>query len=759
MKLRKRCAALLLAVLLLASALPFFASMPASASVESNINSLTVWQQDFLRVIRSLALKDAYDTGVLPSITAGQALYEGGWARYGISVIANNQYGIKAYSNWDGKVFDNNTYMLYDSYDDLVRIKGSSYARYGSIWRAYDSWEESVADHSALFYAEAKYEDVLAASTYQEAAEAIVRAGYTSNYDYIANLIKIIEDYGLDQLDTVEPDVNGVFGMIMDQARAVVSIGTTFRLQATAYPEPVLYVPDGSVGGEAAVPFSITWESNAPSVATVDQQGNVKAIAQGIALITATYNGKEAACLVCVGTNAFVIDSDVSIRSAPDSEADSLGKIYRGMPVALLENRVYTASDGTAYYRVRGTVSTGKLQIGYVVAEQVYFTSRGVSVLSSKTELNLDVGITYCIEVEVAPADAENKTLTWRSSDTSVVGVDSAGVITTHSVGTAVVTVTAASGISLDITVHVGGSVTYYGVTTSNLYVRAAPDLSAEKLGLIAEGTEILLLGEPENGWYHVEAELIDGTTVQGYSSATYIELVTDHPEPVDPTPSEQERTGIVAVDDGSSLNIRSTPGTSGKKLISVDNGTMVVIVGEDILLESEKTYQVWYHIHLNLDGMFYDGYAAAAFVKVTDTGSEEPSDPSSPYTVGDGIITGVSPGTTYAEFRMKLNANVRVYRPDGVMLESDDIVSTGDEARYIIGSTLVRTRWIAVRGDVNGDGKVTAVDYMMLKRCVLGTYELEGIYYQAALLTGGDVVSAKDYMMLKRAVLGTYEL
>ena len=64
-----------------------------------------------------------------------------------------------------------------------------------------------------------------------------------------------------------------------------------------------------------------------------------------------------------------------------------------------------------------------------------------------------------------------------------------------------------------------------------------------------------------------------------------------------------------------------------------------------------------------------------------------------------------------------------------------------------------------AVAGDVDGDGKANAKDYMMVKRNVLGTLDLTENQLKAADVTGDGKITAKDYMMLKRAILGTYEL
>ena len=189
--------------LLVLLTVPVIPTTTVSAGVEENIAKLNEWQQIYLRVISCLALKDSYETGIFASLTAGQAIYESGWARYGLSVVAHNQYGIKAYSSWGGKVIDYKQYVIYDSYEDLVRIKGASYARRGSIWRAYDSWDESIADHSALLLTE-RYEGVRKAKNYKKAIQAMIDAGYSSNDDYVDKLVDVIRTYGFDKLDDVE---------------------------------------------------------------------------------------------------------------------------------------------------------------------------------------------------------------------------------------------------------------------------------------------------------------------------------------------------------------------------------------------------------------------------------------------------------------------------------------------------------------------------------------------------------------------------
>ena len=44
----------------------------------------------------------------------------------------------------------------------------------------------------------------------------------------------------------------------------------------------------------------------------------------------------------------------------------------------------------------------------------------------------------------------------------------------------------------------------------------------------------------------------------------------------------------------------------------------------------------------------------------------------------------------------------------------------------------------MAVKGDINKDGKVNTADYVLVKRHVMGTTALEGVSVEAALLSGG---------------------
>ena len=60
--------------------------------------------------------------------------------------------------------------------------------------------------------------------------------------------------------------------------------------------------------------------------------------------------------------------------------------------------------------------------------------------------------------------------------------------------------------------------------------------------------------------------------------------------------------------------------------------------------------------------------------------------------------------------------------------------------------------------GDVNGNGKIDARDYLLLKRAYFGTYTLT-CDLEVSDINGNGKIDARDYLLLKRAYFGTYTI
>ncbi len=167
---------------------------------------------DFLATVGPMCTNDMRDNKILASFTMAQAIYESGWGRSELAVNANNLFGMRAYSTWDGKVYDKNQGVLYNSWDELVAKKGSSYVNSYSMsfWRAFDSWQESVYAHSELFNTSSRYNNLRSNYDYKSCCRLVVEDGYCTDNGYTEALINLIESYNLEQYNyTFAPGEGG----------------------------------------------------------------------------------------------------------------------------------------------------------------------------------------------------------------------------------------------------------------------------------------------------------------------------------------------------------------------------------------------------------------------------------------------------------------------------------------------------------------------------------------------------------------------
>ena len=117
--------------------------------------------------------------------------------------------------------------------------------------------------------------------------------------------------------------------------------------------------------------------------------------------------------------------------------------------------------------------------------------------------------------------------------------------------------------------------------------------------------------------------------------------------------------------------------------------------------------------------------------------------------------LMGFSVGSNINQITNKIGSNATVTIKDttGKVVASDTIktgysvtIKTKDEEK---------TLKTVVYGDVNGDGKITAVDYAKIKNYVLGNSNLTDAQIEASDVNHSKTVTAADYGKLKNVVLG----
>ena len=230
---------------------------------------------------------------------------------------------------------------------------------------------------------------------------------------------------------------------------------------------------------------SITWTSNAPEVAGVNDNGKVNAIKAGEATITVTTKdgGKTATCKIVVKaatvavTGVILDKTDISLENGK-SEAlaatvlpteatnknvtwssdkpeiatvDASGKVSA---VAIGEATItVTTEDG-------GKTATCKVKVTGVLATSISVPARAIPV-GGKTTLT----------ATVLPESANDKSVTWSSEDAAIATVDPAtGEVTGIAIGIVKITATAndGSGVSGSGTVTVISKVKSVSINPSS---------------------------------------------------------------------------------------------------------------------------------------------------------------------------------------------------------------------------------------------------------------------------------------------------
>ena len=208
---------------------------------------------------------------------------------------------------------------------------------------------------------------------------------------------------------------------------------------------------------------TITWTSSNGNVAKVDQNGNVTAVNEGTATITAkSNNGKIATCKVTVINPALVAVSSVGLNStsitlknirnykltATVSPSNASNKTITwtssNSNVAIVDanGNVTAVNEGTATITAKsnnGKTATCKVTV-------INPASVAVSSVGLKSSTTIVKGKTEKLTATVSPSNASNKAVTWTSSNSNVARVDANGNITAVNAGTATITAKSNNG-------------------------------------------------------------------------------------------------------------------------------------------------------------------------------------------------------------------------------------------------------------------------------------------------------------------------
>lgn len=228
--------------------------------------------------------------------------------------------------------------------------------------------------------------------------------------------------------------------------------------------------------------------------------------------------------------------------------------------------------------------------------------------------------------------------------------------------------------------------------------------------------------------------------SIEGYSlTPTFNRLVTSY--------------DVIVPDSVTEVQINATPQdasatVSGGGTVSLQSGTNVFHVNITAANGNVNTYTI--NIYRNeggMNGTIPTPSGDASFTMDYTVDSEK------------GYMSAVGVGSTVVNVIDNItfnNCNALILFEDGtinsgVVQTGNILVITDDNGNEVCRYTIV------VYGDVNGDGEVSSMDMLYVKRHILGVSELTGPYLEAADANrAGDGVTSLDMLYLKRHILGT---
>ena len=248
---------------------------------------------------------------------------------------------------------------------------------------------------------------------------------------------------------TVVAKVYPVTGVSLNKTSASLTEGETITLTATVNPDN-------------ATNKNVSWKSSNTSVASV-VDGKVTALKAGTTTITVTTEdgNKTATCNITVNAKVYPVTSvSLNKTSASLTEGETITLTATVNPdnatnknvswkssntsvASVVDGKVTALKAGTTTITVTTEDGNKTATCNITVNAKVYPVT-GVSL--NKTSAEVVVGNKLTLVATVKPSNAQNKNVSWKSSNTSVATVSSTGEVLALAKGTAYIIVTTEDG-------------------------------------------------------------------------------------------------------------------------------------------------------------------------------------------------------------------------------------------------------------------------------------------------------------------------
>ena len=461
-------------------------------------------------------------------------------------------------------------------------------------------------------------------------------------------------------------------------------------------------------------------------------------------------------------------------------------------------------------YKVNGDFGDNdKLRILYgneVLKEyNLTYGVSGISLVNKKVKLNLDTKNRIKLEYTISPKNADNKEVTWKSSNTNIVSVDNNGVITAKGYGDAVITVTTVDGnysdtCNVNVSEFITYTITYKDGDNSYTEDYEEGDSVTWKSDITKKGYTLV-------GWKYNDKEykLSDKfTMINEDITVTSIWNVNKYTITYEVNGgSINNKTKEVTYDSKyGTLEMPSKKGYSFKGWYK-DN-EFIDIVDEDTIVSDDKDhtlYAKWeinsYKLTIN-DGINTNEYTLKyndekeiviperkgySFVRWNITGTDSTINNNvfkmgtedstlvaewklvipeiKNYKIKDKYITGIKINTNVSDIDLGLDSIyiIKITNKNNEV-KTKGLICTGDIVSIYLDDNLVISYVAVVKGDVTGTGNSSVSDVAKLYQYLKGKIDMEEHYVLAGNVVDtdneikiGDV--AKLYQFIKGKISG----
>ena len=267
--------------------------------------------------------------------------------------------------------------------------------------------------------------------------------------------------------------------IVLDNSEITLKASETAELRVTILPE-------------LTTDKTVIWSTSDKSVATVDANGLVTAIAVGETDITATTtdgSNLSATCKVTViptlATSITLDKTEISLEATQTAEltATVLTELTTDKSVIWLSsNNAIATVDANGLVTA---ISVGEATITATTADGSNLSATCkvtvvptliISIEGTPTEVEAEEGSEVQLSVVVLPEEATNKEVAWSSSNESVATVDNNGLVSIHKEGEATITATTTDGSNLSATCVIKAFSGIVEVESLTFYVKVVGD-------------------------------------------------------------------------------------------------------------------------------------------------------------------------------------------------------------------------------------------------------------------------------------------